>query len=406
MTKYIIRRLILGIPVLFLTILVTFMLIRLVPGGPFDNYGAKSPPPELKAALEARYGLNKPLFFNMPNDGKLPDDGKENRVIYERLPSCDLLQQGKSLTEAIPKDSADVYQGWSLLYLAKEHRSVTVNINNRPTVCNDTRYVLYSDLTRSQFFEYINNVLRLDFGPSLGKNTQGRPVWDIIREKIPVSFQLNILSEILAFAIGIPMGVLAAVKRNTIIDYATTFFAVLLASIPSYVLGPMLLLIFVTTWHIVPAPNPIAWKNPNYLSWEFWGRALLPLLALGIGGSAGTARLMRASVLEVLQDEYIRTARAKGLRERTVLYLHALKNALIPIATSIGPLLAGLLGGSLFIEAVFAIPGMGDSFLAAIGDRDYNMLVGISLLFSLFLILGNILVDVIYTWLDPRIRFS
>ena len=109
---------------------------------------------------------------------------------------------------------------------------------------------------------------------------------------------------------------------------------------------------------------------------------------------------MRASVLEVLQDEYIRTARAKGLRERTVLYIHVLKNALIPLATSIGPLLAGLLGGSLFIEAVFAIPGMGDSFLAAIGDRDYNMLVGISLLFSMFLILGNILVDVIYTWLE------
>ena len=271
MTKYIIRRILFGIPVLFLTILVTFLLIRLVPGGPFDNYGAKSPPPELKAALEARYGLNKPLFFNLPNDGKLPDAGKENRVLYEKLPNCDLLQQGKSVAEAIPAAPVEVYQGWNLLYLAKEHRSVTMTINDKQTVCTDTRTVLYSDLTRSQFFEYINNVLRLDFGPSLGKNTQGRPVWDIIREKIPVSFQLNIMSEILAFLIGIPLGMLAAVKRNTLFDYAATFFAVLLASIPSYVLGPLLLLLFVATWHLLPGPNPIYWKNPNYLSWEFWG---------------------------------------------------------------------------------------------------------------------------------------
>jgi oligopeptide transport system permease protein len=176
--------------------------------------------------------------------------------------------------------------------------------------------------------------------------------------------------------------------------------------VPSFVLGPGLLIIFVNQLHLLPAPNPTFWKNPNFLSWDYIGRLILPLMVLATGVSAGLARLTRASLLQVLQDDYIRTARSKGLRERAVIYVHALRNALIPIATLIGPLLAGVVLGSFFVENVFAIPGLGDSFINSVSQRDYNLLTGSALLYSFFLILGNIFVDLLYTWIDPRIRFD
>src|SRR5262249_6218537 len=138
----------------------------------------------------------------------------------------------------------------------------------------------------------------------------------------------------------------------------------------------------------------------------FLSRALLPFLALGTGISPGLARLTRGCLLQVLNDDYIRTARAKGLRERAVIFVHALKNALIPVATIVGPLLAGVLTGRFFIERIFAIPGLGDQFLASVTDRNYNLLTGLTIIYSLFLVVGNIMVDVTYTWLDPRIRFD
>ncbi len=175
---------------------------------------------------------------------------------------------------------------------------------------------------------------------------------------------------------------------------------------PTFVLGPILILIFVNQLHWFPSPDPRVWINPDWLSWNYVGRVILPLFTLGTGVSAGLARLTRASLLQVMQDDYIRTARAKGLRERSVIYIHALKNALIPVATVFGPLLAGVVLGSFFVENIFAIPGLGDSFISSVAERDYNLLTGEAILYSSFLILGNILVDVMYTWLDPRIRFD
>jgi oligopeptide transport system permease protein len=185
-----------------------------------------------------------------------------------------------------------------------------------------------------------------------------------------------------------------------------TTFAGLLAAIPTLALGPFLITVFVVQLKWLPNPDPRVWKNPQIFSWDFIGVALLPVMTFGIGIAAGLARLTRASLLQVLRDDYIRTARAKGLRERLVIYIHALKNALIPVATIIGPLLAGVVTGSLIIERIFAIPGLGEVFVSGIAARDYNLLVGVTLLYSVFLIAGNILVDVMYTWLDPRIRFD
>jgi oligopeptide transport system permease protein len=410
MSKFIIRRLLAGALVLFLTLLTTFFLMRLVPGGPFDNIGGKTPPEWLKATWEARYGLDKPLFLNFPSDGKAPDWGMEMRQPYDRLPNCDKLRQGIPAAQAIDPDPVVVSEGWFLVRQVEEHIPITIKViqngSEREVPCDDVRTVLYSDLTRSQFFEYLNNILRLDFGLSLGRTTLGVPVSELVGSRLPVSARLGLMSVFFGFLLGIPLGVVAAVYHNTTIDYSATFFAVFLTAIPSFVLGPTLRLIFVDTLRWLPPASPLVWRNPDLFNWEYTGRLILPLFVLGIGVSAGIARLMRASLLQVLKDDYIRTARAKGMRERGVLYIHALKNALIPIATITGPLLAGVLTGSLFIENIFAIPGLGDSFIVAMQQRDYNLLLGLSLLYSAALILGNILVDILYVWLDPRIRFD
>jgi oligopeptide transport system permease protein len=410
MTGFVVRRIIVGIPVLFLTLLVTFVLLRLIPGGPFDNAAVRQPPEWLKIAQETRYGLNRPLFLNLPTDGTAPDYGMELRTRYEKFPNCDKLRQGLTTQQATTADPVVVTQGWYLLHTVEEHYVDQITVGEggtrRPISCDATRTILYSDLTQSQFFQYINNLLRFDFGQSLGQTTRGTPISELLNRRMPPSALVGIVTTIISFMLGIPLGVLAAVYRNTTIDYTITFLSMLLASIPSFVLGPILLLVLIGQLHLMPGPTPVVWQNPNLLSGEFWGRAILPVLSLGIPGSAGLARLTRASVLQVLQDDYVRTARAKGLRERAVLYVHALRNALIPVATSIGPLLAGILLGSFFIEQIFAIPGLGDSFIVGIGQRDYNLVMAEAVIYSFLLILGNILTDVVYTWLDPRIRFN
>jgi ABC-type dipeptide/oligopeptide/nickel transport system permease component len=412
--------------VLLFIIFGTFILIRQVPGGPFDSINGRSMPKAVRAALQVRFGLDKPLLLNLPTSAVVPDIGTrfgQGQFIHllndgtevispemafqtnERLPDCDKLRQGLSRTEAI--SAPEIRSGWQLIYWTTERIPTTTTINEgRPTRCFETRRVVYSDLTRSQFFQYLNNMLRFDLGPSMSRTTLGQPVTELISDRLPVSMQIGIYSVILGFLVGIPLGVLAAIYRNSIIDYVVTIFAVLFASIPSLVLGPLLILIFVVQFKILPAPDPRVWKSGNLFDWNYLGRAILPIMIVGLGMSAGIARLTRASLLQVLRDDYIRTARAKGMRERGVLYIHALKNALIPVATILGPLLATVLTGTLIIERIFSIPGLGSTFVDSVAARDYNLLCGVTILYSTFLILGNMLVDIMYTWLDPRIRFD
>jgi len=212
---------------------------------------------------------------------------------------------------------------------------------------------------------------------------------------------------ILGFALGIPLGVLAAIYHNKAIDYAAMFFAVLGQATPSLVIAPILIIIFAVELQWVPVIDQRnQWQAGPEFSLYYLQILALPVITLATGMSAGIARLTRASLLQVLNEDYVRTARAKGLRERVVIYVHALKNALIPVATIIGPLLAGVLTGTFIVELIFTIPGLGKVFVDSVTARDYTMIMGVSLLYSVFLILGNILVDIMYTWLDPRIRFD
>jgi len=240
---------------------------------------------------------------------------------------------------------------------------------------------------------------------------RSQSVNDVVAQTFPVSIQLGLLAVTLAFAIGVPAGIIAALNHNTWLDYTATFFAVFFVSIPNLVLGPLLILIFgvyldwfpIAFWGADPPFILGFLPRPNM---EFWSHAALPTFALGTGISASIARLTRAGLLEVLSEDYIRTARAKGLREQTVILVHALKNSLIPVATILGPLLASVLTGTLIIEQIFAINGMGRRFVSSINEREYFLLTSLTLIYGIMLVMGNLLVDIMYAWLDPRIRFD
>lgn len=323
MTKYIIRRILLTLPVVFLMVLATFVLVQAMPGGPFDSIGQRAMPEHIRIIMERRYGLDKPLY--------------------------------------------------------------------------------------EQFFLYLGNILKGDFGPLFRHSAQ--TVNDVIANTFPVSIQLGLMSVALGFTLGIPLGIIAALNHNSIIDYLATFIAVIGISIPNLVLGPILIYTFgvqldwlpIAFWGADP-PFTLGFLPP--LTVKFFSHAVMPVFAIGTGMAAGIARLTRAGLLEVLSSDYIRTARAKGLQERVVIVVHALKNSLIPVATILGPLLAAAVTGSFVIEQIFALNGMGRRFISSISQREYFLQTGIVLIYGILLIFGNLLVDILYAWLDPRIRYD
>ncbi|GAB4520753.1 MAG: oligopeptide ABC transporter permease OppB [Anaerolineales bacterium] len=338
MTRYIIRRILGFIPVLFAIALFTFVLMRAIPGGPFDFAGDKSLPPQVVANIEAKYHLDWPMW--------------------------------------------------------KQFLS----------------YMIGDDLLGAEGIS--RGVIRGDLGPSLRYRSQS--VNDIIATTFPISAQLGFISLLLALFIGLPAGTIAALNQNTWLDYTSTFGAVLFLSIPNLVLAPILIWIFSLKLGWLPVAG---WgSKPPYLlgflpqfsqmNWDYFSHAIMPVFALGTSSAAGIARLTRASLLQVVREDYIRTARAKGLRERVVIIVHALKNSLIPVVTILGPAFAGLVTGTFIVEQIFGINGMGKHFVQSVGNRDYQVITGVTLLYGVILIIANLLVDITYAWLDPRIRYD
>jgi ABC-type dipeptide/oligopeptide/nickel transport system permease component len=252
-------------------------------------------------------------------------------------------------------------------------------------------------------------LLGLDFGPSY--KYRGRTINDvlfdggIVKAPVAVSAQLGVLATIIAIGIGIPLGLVSALKQNTWVDYGAMFFAMLGVSIPNFVVGLMFMLAMLwLSLNDLPALPLARWGTDSF--WDWLSHLILPAATLGTGGSAIIARLTRASMLEVIRQDYIRTARAKGLREAIVILRHALKNSLIPVTTVVGPLMAAWLTGSFIIETIFAVPGIGRFFVTSIADRDYTLIMGVFLIYAVLLAFMNILVDISYAFLDPRIRFD
>jgi ABC-type dipeptide/oligopeptide/nickel transport system permease component len=335
MSKYIFRRFLWMFLVLFVVSVITFILMHQIPGGPFDR--EKPLPQPVIDMLEAKYNLDDPLYIQY--------------VTYiSNIVIPTLTEDGS------PDDMLEDY---------------LININ----------------LPGDQTFSWMN------FGPSYNNRT--RTVNDIFRENLPVSLELGVYALTIACIIGIPLGILSAIKKNSFYDYGSMGVAILGVSIPIITLGPVLRYVFGVE---------LQWVPPT--GWGTWQHAIMPAFALGFAQSALLARLTRASLLQVLDEDYIRTARAKGISERAVIGVHGLKNSMIPVVTILGPLFAALVTGTFVTERIFAVPGMGKYFVDSVNDRDYPVIMGTILLYAAFLVIANLVVDIMYAWLDPRIRYD
>jgi oligopeptide transport system permease protein len=305
MGKYIIRRILWMALVLFAVAFITFSLMHLVPGGPWDKEKALAP--QVVENLNKKYGLDKPFIV--------------------------------------------------------------------------------------QFGNYIWNAVRGDLGVSY--TYQDRNVTDIIMQGFPITATLGIISFFMAILIGIPLGISAALKQNSIIDYFSVVFATIFASIPGFVLGLLLMIVFSVWLHWLPTGG-----------WGSIQQMLMPAFALAALPAAYIARISRASMLDVVRQDYIRTARSKGLAERIVLTRHTMRNAMIPVITVAGPELAALITGSFIIESVFSIPGIGRLFVQGVFQRDYGLIMGTVLFYAFMVAVVNLIVDILYAVIDPRIRYE
>jgi len=232
-----------------------------------------------------------------------------------------------------------------------------------------------------------------ELGPSF--KYIGWDVEDLIRRSFPVSMQLGLCALAIALCIGLPAGIIAALKKNSLLDYVPMLTAMLGICLPTFVMGPLLILIF---------SSGLGWFSP--IGWYTWGDMVLPSLTLGLYYAAYVARLTRGGMLEVLNQDFIRTARAKGASETRVILKHSLRGGLLPVVSFLGPAFAGLISGSFVIETIFSIPGLGKFFVTAAFNRDYTMVIGTVLFYATLIILMNLLVDILQAWLNPRTRLE
>lgn len=255
-----------------------------------------------------------------------------------------------------------------------------------------------SDPMPVQLAKWVGNAVQGDLGSSLWSD---EPVTETILDRLPVTFELTVLAMLIAMAIGIPAGVFAAVRRNSWVDNVIRVGSVVGVSIPNFWLGLMLLTLLSLWFNWIP---PLGYRGLFEDPWTNIQQVILPSLALGVAVSASLARLTRSAVLEVLQADFIRTVRAKGLSERGVVFRHALRNSLISVVTLIGLQLGALLGGTVILESIFSLPGMGSLIFEAVSRRDYPVIQAAVLVYGATFIAVNILVDLAYGWIDPRVR--
>ncbi len=303
--SYIIKRVLLAVLTVWIVLTITFFVMHFVPGGPFAS--EKAITPAAQAALEAKYGLDKPLME----------------------------------------------QYWTYL---------------------------------------VDAFTKFDFGPSLKQ--RGRMVIDVIKDGLKTSAKLGIIAAAWATIVGVVLGAMAALRRNTILDRVVMVISTAFVSMPSFIMGSLLLLLFSVKLGLVPANGETA-KG-----------LILPVITLGLSPMANIIRLTRSSMLDVLGQDYIRTARAKGVAPAKIIFGHALKNALIPVITYVGPMLAYIVTGSLVVEQIFAVPGIGRAFVQSIINRDYSMIMGTTIVLASLIVIMNLISDILYKIVDPRIDFS
>lgn len=310
MSKYIIKRLLGMIPTLLVIVTLSFFIVRIAPGGPFD--GERALPEVIKKNIEAKYHMDEPLI--------------------------------------------------------------------------------------QQYGRYLFDVLRGDLGPSY--KYKDHDVNSLIFNSLPNSIILGSMAMLVALVFGITLGIVAALKQNTVLDYIPMALAALGLSIPLFVVGPLLQYVFAMQLKILPTSG-----------WFMDGEAplttaVLPVAALSFAYYADVARLTRSSMLETLRSDYIRTAKAKGMKQSTIIFKHAMKGAMLPIVSYLGPAFAGIITGSIVVEQVFRVPGLGKFFVQSSFNRDYTLIVGVVIVYSTILVIMNFLVDIVYSLLDPRITYK
>ena len=302
---YILKRVLLAILTIWIVITITFFVSRAVPGGPFNS--EKSMTPEAKAALEAKFGLDKPLF--------------------------------------------------------------------------------------EQYVTYLKNIVtKFDFGPSL--KLKGREVVDVIADGMKTSLKLGLIAAGTALIIGIVLGAVAALRRNKLVDRVIMVITTAFISMPSFIMGTLLLLVFAQKLNWLPANGTTA------------AGLVLPIVTLALYPTAHITRLTRSSMLDVLGQDYITTAKAKGVSKPKIIFGHALKNSLIPVITYVGPMLAYIVTGSLVVEKIFAVPGVGRSFVNSIINRDYTLIMGTTIVLASLIVIMNLIGDILYKVVDPRISLE
>jgi oligopeptide transport system permease protein len=247
-----------------------------------------------------------------------------------------------------------------------------------------------------QYIYYVKDVATFDLGPSMAQ--RGRTVNDIVKEGFPKSLKLGLLAFLWAIFLGIPAGVLAALRPNSFFDYFAMFFSSIGFALPSFFVATLLIYYVALKWGLVPTNG---WPNGFF---QFDDRVILPSFALGLFPMAYFARLVRGSMLETMQQDYVRTARAKGLPYKRVVGLHVLRNSMIPAVTATAPLLGLIITGTFIIEFIFSIPGIGRYFINSVSNRDYSVVLGITVLTSIIIVIANLFVDIMYGVLDPRTR--
>ena len=352
MLRFIVRRLLGAIPTLFLIIIMAFFMMRAAPGGPFDQ--ERSLPPEIEKNILAAYDLDKPLL--------------------RQFLDIDTFVCGAKFSGA-PAEA---------------------ELKARNLVVKDGRYF---DATNNRQVRclggYLGKLLGGDLGPSY--KIKDFTVAELIADGAPVSAALGISAILLAVTIGLTLGTVAALRQNGVVDYSTMTIAMVGVTIPSFVMAPILTLIF-----------------GNYLGWlpvGGWGdgqlrNMILPVISLSLLQVAVIARLTRGGMIEVLRSNYVRTARAKGLPERLVITRHAMRAALLPLVSYLGPATAGIVTGSLVIEQIFGLPGIGKYFINGALQRDYTLVMGVVILYASLVILLNLVADVLYGVLDPKVRYD
>ena len=301
---------------------------------------------------------------------------------------------------------------FSVMHLAPgSPTDLETQLNPRASADYKERLMAMYDLDKpihEQYLIWVGKLVRLDFGRSFSQDR--RPVSEKIFERLPITIVLNVLSMLLIIVIAIPIGIFSAVHRDSLFDKITSVFVFIGFAIPTFWLALLLMIVFGVNLGWLPISG-IRSLNYEYLPpvsafWDLIKHLILPVLISAFGGLAGLSRYMRSNMLEVIRQDYIMTARAKGLSEGVVIYKHALRNALLPVVTILGLSIPGLIGGGVIFETIFAIPGMGQLFYMAVMARDYPVVMGILFIGAVLTLLGNLIADVSYALADPRIRVS